>query len=497
MPIFSRPRLRAAFFSTGRRVMNQPNREILWIPITLAGQFDGFDSQSAQLFVSKYPITVEQFDDFINMGGYKKPRYWSPRGRQWRERERITRPKYWMQSGYDLLKQPVTGVSFWEAEAYAKFLGADIPNETEWAWIATNGNITRYPWGDDTDAIQQKRANLSFFGMFRHSELTEVNTFPQGQSEQGVWDLIGNVCEWCIPRSDRQLDCRQMNGVLRGGCSWHTPLAVDSLFRDEVSLDTRDNQTGIRLVMRTDVTRPISVATSSVELTRPSDTSFQIQNTTVGKTDSPRQTVQTIRRPTAPFRQEGIPHNLTADKWRLDITGAVQRPCELSLDELRTRFVCRRRKGMYVCVCRWGQINEVAGVLLEDLVEHVLPTIATERLYVLQRSVAGPKGVVYESSISVAEAIRQHALICYELDGNPLTKELGWPIRLVDFSLYGYKQVKCLQSLYFSTEFSVGWWEKECQYDPCGKIQPGVITLVGDNSQRFEISSTGVVSMDD
>jgi DMSO/TMAO reductase YedYZ molybdopterin-dependent catalytic subunit len=150
---------------------------------------------------------------------------------------------------------------------------------------------------------------------------------------------------------------------------------------------------------------------------------------------------------------------------------------------------------MFVCVCRWGQLNAFAGVALRDLIARARPTRDPEALYLLQRSVAGPEGVAYEASISLGEALANDALLAYEMDGRELSLDLGWPLRLVDFHLYGYKTVKCLGELRVTGEFRPGWWETERQYDPHGMVRPGTITMVGDRPSARRIDGIGRVEL--
>jgi len=95
--------------------------------------------------------------------------------------------------------------------------------------------------------------------------------------------------------------------------------------------------------------------------------------------------------------------------------------------------------------------------------------------------------------VPIREAVEHGALLAFEMDGHNLTPELGWPLRYVDFGLYGYKCVKCLSELIVTTEFQPGWWEQECQYDIHGTILPGTITLVGKDACRFDIRGHGRV----
>ena len=457
------------------------NADIEWVEVS-----GGDGTEKAR--VSKTPVTVEQFARFLQQGGYGAAgqQYWSVAGWHWLQKLGITEPAYWNQPEYDNPHMPVTGVSYFEAEAYAQFANASLPTESEWAALASNQGQSRYPWGEDRQDIPLQRANLSFFGIFRPSGLTPVTQFPAGANRDGILDLIGNVAEWCKPDIALAETAEMKTGALRGGCFWHAPEAVDAHFRDEVTPEVRDNQTGIRLIRRPVVVkRPAPASDPDALDSRPAGASQP----------AARPISRFIARPTRPFRQEGIPADLDEATWRLEIAGAVAQPRSLSLNDLKTNYLSVTQTGLFVCVCRWGEVNTIRGVLLRDLIEDVRPLRPLEELYLLQRSIPGPDGKIYETSISVADAVANDALLCYEMDGKPLSLEFGWPLRLMAFHLYGYKLVKCLGQLVFTTEFTLGWWEEWKRYDPVGTVRPGVITVIGQNPFKHEILEAGRVAL--
>jgi iron(II)-dependent oxidoreductase len=428
------------------------------------------------LFVARHVVTVAQFRKFVDSKGYSERAFWSERGWEWKVRKNITAPAYWMVTGFEDDALPVTGVSFWEAEAFASFTNSSILTEKEWYLLASNQGTTLYPWGDDVDDIPSQRANLSFFGAFRSVGLMPVTAFPEGQSHTGIFGLIGNVSEWCFPGASQSIAENQSHGVLRGGCSWHTPDVVDATFRDEVNLEVRDNQTGIRLIRREG-----KQADSEVSLGAP-------------VTRSPPLARRPIQRPTRPFRQEGIPV-FEQEEWVLNVGGEVHAPLSLSLEELKSSFRRTTRRGVFVCVCRWAEVNDVAGVLLSDIIQKVGPRAPIEGLYLRQFSQAGPNGQVYDAAIRLKDALGEDAILAYELDGSPLSLELGAPLRLFSWSFYGYKLVKCLSRLEITSEFRPGWWETTNNYCTEGVVRPGTVTLIGDNPQRMTIAASGAVAL--
>ncbi|HEX8845240.1 MAG TPA: ergothioneine biosynthesis protein EgtB [Pyrinomonadaceae bacterium] len=154
--------------------------------------------------IDRLPVTNEEYARFIEEGGYLRREWWSDEGWEWRERENWRHPLYWMQlpQGWGVkgmfeegpLPQhhPVTGVSWYEAEAYARFCGKRLPTEAEWekaaSWDA--GRKRRFAWGDAPPSIKLCNFDIGFWGT------TPVGSFPDGASAYGCLDMTGNAWEW-------------------------------------------------------------------------------------------------------------------------------------------------------------------------------------------------------------------------------------------------------------------------------------------------------------
>ena len=181
-------------------------------------------------WIDRYPVTCQQYREFMVAGGYHKHQYWSQAGWQWVQNNSISQPLYWLDSS-EWNNHPVCGVSYYEAEAYANFIGKRLPTEAEWEKAAGTLPKTSLPQNCNHDCIL--------------GQTTPVNNYPQSQSLYGCYDMLGNVWEWTAswfapyqrfssyPYSGySQAYFDNQHRVLRGG-SWATrPWALRASFRN-------------------------------------------------------------------------------------------------------------------------------------------------------------------------------------------------------------------------------------------------------------------------
>jgi len=190
--------------------------------------------------IDRYPTTCGQYQEFINAGGYQNPEWWSDAGWQWQQQAQVTQPLYWHNAIAD---HPVSGVSWYEAQAYAQFVGKRLPTEAEWekaaSWDATHECRYTYPWGNT--ALDPRKCNHDC----AIAQTTSVKSYPNGQSTYGCYDMLGNVWEWTASLFQgysgfthypyigySQVYFDEQHYVLRGG-SWATrPWALRCSFRN-------------------------------------------------------------------------------------------------------------------------------------------------------------------------------------------------------------------------------------------------------------------------
>jgi eukaryotic-like serine/threonine-protein kinase len=146
--------------------------------------------------IDRFEVTNRQFQTFVDQGGYRKPEYWKEKfvqdGREltWDQAMELLRdptgrpgPSTWNAGHFPPGQEdfPVSGVSWYEAAAYAAFAGKSLPAIAQW-YNAAPPNIAAY-------SISQ--GNFNGRGPVKAGAMASVGPF-------GTYDMIGNVREWCL-----------------------------------------------------------------------------------------------------------------------------------------------------------------------------------------------------------------------------------------------------------------------------------------------------------
>ena len=139
--------------------------------------------------------------------------------------------------------------------------------------------------------------------------------------------------------------------------------------------------------------------------------------------------------------------------WRLGVGGLVERPMTLNYDQLRALPRVNQVSDFH-CVTGWTVDNvRWGGVRINTILEQVKPHSNAGAIQFV--SAENP----YVDYLTLDQALLPEVMLAYEMDGRPLPREHGAPVRLVIPEMYGYKNVKWLMQMNLVGEAENGYWE--------------------------------------
>ena len=227
------------------------------------------DTYTDAYSIGRFPVTNGEYVKFVEDGGYSRFVHWLSDGWKAVQENGWDAPMYWERvdgawhtrdfRGLRPLDpaEPVVHVSFYEADAYAKWAGMRLPTEAEWEKAACHNPDsdakTTFPWGDgEPDASRCNLLESNLWGCSR------AGSYPAGRSRYGCEQMIGDVWEWTssefvgyrgFKSAFQEYNDKWFTGqkVLRGG-SFGTPSAsIRGSYRNFFRLDERWMFSGFRL----------------------------------------------------------------------------------------------------------------------------------------------------------------------------------------------------------------------------------------------------------
>ena len=208
--------------------------------------------QLSDYFIDKYEVSNSDYKEFINAGGYIKRDFWQypfvkdgaaishdEAMRLFVDRTGLAGPREWSNQNPPDGKadHPVTGITWYEAAAYAAFRGKKLPTAFQWEKAARNGirgaaGVAFMPWG-----VFYPGDTLTHRANFGTATLP-VTSSEFGMSQFGAHNMAGNVAEWTLNDSS--------DGFLATGGSWSDPTYTFAQYGGRPGLFSSD-KLGFRL----------------------------------------------------------------------------------------------------------------------------------------------------------------------------------------------------------------------------------------------------------
>jgi DMSO/TMAO reductase YedYZ molybdopterin-dependent catalytic subunit len=141
-------------------------------------------------------------------------------------------------------------------------------------------------------------------------------------------------------------------------------------------------------------------------------------------------------------------------KWSLTVTGAIKRPGDYKLEQIRA-LPAFRQNTRHICVEGWDVIGRFGGARLSDFLSMIGADTSA-------KFVSVECADDYYETLDMETALHPQTLLCYEMYDRPLTREHGAPLRLNIPTKIGYKQAKYLTDLKVANVVErVGYWEDQ------------------------------------
>lgn len=212
--------------------------------------------------ISRFAITNDQYRMFVDDDGYLREDFWDADAFEVFTASGVREPAFWQDDSFNRPSQPVTGVCFFEATAFARWAGCRLPTEVEWMKAAGGPDGLCYPWGSDEPSVERAKFAPGFCPT--SAATANVEECEAGDSFYGCRQMAGNLFEWCSDafrhestpgRRDSATRFeirRQERRVLKGG-AWTTGAGrLRVAARWFLPAGVRDNVMGIRLVSGSD-----------------------------------------------------------------------------------------------------------------------------------------------------------------------------------------------------------------------------------------------------
>ena len=149
----------------------------------------------------------------------------------------------------------------------------------------------------------------------------------------------------------------------------------------------------------------------------------------------------------------GIHPTIPRDQWKLEISGLVENPVTLTWAALLALPQVEKVSDFH-CVTTWSKFDLAwKGVRVSDLLALARPLDDAQALMAYGSD-------QYTTNVTLEEALKADVLLVYQVDGAPLPREHGGPVRMITPQLYAWKGAKWINRLEVLTENAPGFWEQ-------------------------------------
>ena len=162
--------------------------------------------------------------------------------------------------------------------------------------------------------------------------------------------------------------------------------------------------------------------------------------------------------------------------YRLRVKGLVEKDRSFTWEEIMA-LPASKVNARLTSVSGWSVRTTWEGVLWRDFIRTFTPR--KEATHATFSSLGGG----YETAVSLADLDHSRVLLVYGVEGEPLEREYGGPLRMVIQHLYGYKSPKWLETITLTDTDKGGYWEDR-GYTQSGIIEPGFTFDVNTGTRR-------------
>ncbi|HHB94949.1 MAG TPA: hypothetical protein ENK88_07370 [Campylobacterales bacterium] len=186
--------------------------------------------------ISIYPVTNREYLEFLEKNGLDYKKEFKDIAKK--------RPNY-----------PLTNISWDEAKAYCKWLGGSLPTEAQWEKASKGTRSRIYPWGNQFNDNYCNIENIL-------GDSVSVDSFEDGISQYGCYQMSGNIWEWCLDDFDenfyKKRESKNLNPccltksdtkVIRGGSYDFVKSSARSSYRYYAKRNHKDKTIGFRVVL--------------------------------------------------------------------------------------------------------------------------------------------------------------------------------------------------------------------------------------------------------